>query len=66
MIMGNPGRPELGEELTNSFCRIDPEMARQFARATFLSDNRSDLPGVKPRCLVIVVGLILGTFGSCL
>jgi sigma-B regulation protein RsbQ len=53
MIMGNPERPELGEELTNSFCRTDPKIARQFARATFLSDNRADLPGVKPRCLVL-------------
>ncbi|MFN0073293.1 MAG: alpha/beta fold hydrolase [Chloroflexota bacterium] len=43
-IMGNPERPELGEELANSFCRTDPEIARQFARVTFLSDNRTDLP----------------------
>jgi pimeloyl-ACP methyl ester carboxylesterase len=46
VIMGNPDRPELGEELTNSFCSADPEIARQFARVTFLSDNRLDLPGV--------------------
>ena len=43
VIMGNADRPELGEELTNSFCRSDPEIARQFARVTFLSDNRADL-----------------------
>ena len=43
-IMGNSDRPELGEELTNSFCRTDPEIAKQFARATFTSDNRADLP----------------------
>jgi sigma-B regulation protein RsbQ len=43
VIMGNPDRPELGEELTNSFCRTDPAIARQFARVTFLSDNRTDL-----------------------
>ena len=36
VIMGNPDRPELGEELTNSFCRTDPEIAKQFARVTFL------------------------------
>ena len=42
-IMGNPDRPELGEELTNSFCRTDPEIAKEFARVTFLSDNRADL-----------------------
>ena len=40
-IMGAPERPELGVELTNSFCRTDPEIARQFARVTFLSDHRA-------------------------
>lgn len=39
-IMGVPERPELGEELTTRFCRTDPEIAKQFARTTFLSDNR--------------------------
>lgn len=51
--MGNPDRPELREELINSFCRTDPEIAKQFARATFLSDNRSDLPGIATRSLVL-------------
>lgn len=46
-IMGNPDRPFLGEELTNSFCATDPDIAKQFARVTFLSDNRKDLPGLK-------------------
>ncbi len=40
VIMGNPDRPELGEELTNSFCATDPDIARVFARTTFLSDSR--------------------------
>lgn len=53
VIMGNEHRPELGEELTNSFCRSDPEIARQFARVTFLSDNRDDLPAVRTPCLVL-------------
>lgn len=43
VIMGNPDRPELAEELANSFCRTDPEIAKHFARVTFLSDNRTDL-----------------------
>ena len=43
VIMGNPDRPQLGAELTNSFCRTDPEIARHFARVTFTSDNRADL-----------------------
>jgi sigma-B regulation protein RsbQ len=53
VIMGNPDRPELAEELTNSFCRADPEIAARFARTTFLSDNRSDLAGVTTRSLVL-------------
>ena len=53
VIMGNDDRPELGEELTNSFCRTDPEIAKQFARVTFLSDNRADLARVAPECLVL-------------
>jgi sigma-B regulation protein RsbQ len=53
VIMGNPERPELSEELTNSFCRTDPDIARQFARVTFLSDNRADLPTVRVPTLVL-------------
>jgi sigma-B regulation protein RsbQ len=52
-IMGNADRPELGEELTNSFCRADPEIAAQFARTTFLSDNRADLGRVRTPSLVL-------------
>jgi sigma-B regulation protein RsbQ len=53
VIMGNPQRPELGEELVDSFCRADPEIARRFARVTFLSDNREDLARVPVRSLVL-------------
>jgi sigma-B regulation protein RsbQ len=53
VIMGNPDRPELGEELTNSFCRADPDIQRRFARVTFLSDNRADLQRVRTRSLVL-------------
>jgi sigma-B regulation protein RsbQ len=53
VIMGNPDRPELGEELANSFCRTDPEIAKRFARATFLSDNRADLLGLGIRSLIL-------------
>jgi sigma-B regulation protein RsbQ len=52
-IMGRPDRPELGEELTNSFCRTDPEIAKHFARVTFLSDNRRDLEHVQTPALVL-------------
>ncbi|MFI5956712.1 alpha/beta fold hydrolase [Cryptosporangium sp. NPDC051539] len=53
VIMGNEERPELGDELTNSFCRTDPAIAQQFARVTFLGDNRDDLPKVPIRSLVL-------------
>jgi sigma-B regulation protein RsbQ len=53
VIMGNPDRPELAEELTNSFCSTDPGIAAQFARVTFLSDNRADLPTVAVPTLVL-------------
>ena len=53
VIMGRPDRPELGEELTNSFCRTDPAIARRFARTTFLGDNRGDLLHVPARTLVL-------------
>jgi sigma-B regulation protein RsbQ len=53
VIMGNPDRPELGEELAASFCRLDPAIASQFARVTFTSDNRADLAKVKARCLIL-------------
>jgi sigma-B regulation protein RsbQ len=53
VIMGNPDRPALGEELTNSFCRTDPEIAKAFARVTFTSDNRADLARVTVRTLIL-------------
>jgi sigma-B regulation protein RsbQ len=53
VIMGNADRPELGQELANSFCRMDPHIARNFARVTFLSDNRADLPKVQAKTLVL-------------
>ncbi len=52
-IMGNADRPELAQELTNSFCRADPQIAAHFARTTFLSDNRSDLRRVSIPSLVL-------------
>lgn len=53
VIMGNPGQPELGEALTNSFCRTDPEIARHFARTTFTGDNRADLKHVTIPTLIL-------------
>ncbi|MEV6719709.1 alpha/beta hydrolase [Streptomyces xanthochromogenes] len=53
VIMGNEDRPELGDELKNSFCATDPEMARVFARTTFLSDSREELKSVQVPTLVL-------------
>ncbi|GAA2336043.1 alpha/beta hydrolase [Dactylosporangium salmoneum] len=53
VIMGNTERPELAEELSNSFCRTDPAMARQFATVSFLSDNRADLGRVPVPTLIL-------------
>lgn len=53
VIMGRPDRPELGQELEESFCRTDPQIARQFARTTFLADNRADLAAVTTPTLVL-------------
>ncbi|KYH01792.1 alpha/beta hydrolase [Bradyrhizobium sp. DOA1] len=68
LIMGNPDRPELAEELTNSFCRTDPEIAKAFARVTFTSDNRKDLAGVTAPTLIlqcsedIIASQVVGDF----
>jgi sigma-B regulation protein RsbQ len=52
-IMANAERPELGEELTESFCSTDPVIARRFAEATFFADNRSDLSDVRVPSLIL-------------
>ena len=53
VIMGAPGQPELGVELTNSFCRTDPDIAEHFARVTFLSDHRPKLPRLATPTLIV-------------
>jgi sigma-B regulation protein RsbQ len=53
VIMGAPGQPELGAELTNSFCRTDPEIAKHFAKVTFMSDNRKDVAGLATTTLIL-------------
>jgi sigma-B regulation protein RsbQ len=53
VIMGAPDQPELSVELTNSFCRTDPEIAKQFARVTFLSDVRRELPRLESPTLIV-------------
>jgi sigma-B regulation protein RsbQ len=53
VIMGNPERKELGEELANSFCRTNPEIAKHFARTTFLSDEREIIASVNIPTLIL-------------
>ncbi|MFN7090552.1 MAG: alpha/beta fold hydrolase [Allorhizobium sp.] len=53
VIIGNAERPELAEELANSFCNTDPEIAKHFARVTFMSDNRADLDKVTVPSLIL-------------
>jgi len=52
-VMNNSDRPELTEELEESFCSTDPIIARQFALATFFADNRSDLSKVSVPSLIL-------------
>jgi len=52
-IMANPDRPELGAELTESFCSTDPVIARRFAEATFYADNRADLAALRVPSLIL-------------
>ncbi|KEO74808.1 alpha/beta fold hydrolase [Anditalea andensis] len=53
VIMGNPDKPEFTEELNNSFCRMNPEIAKHFAKVTFLGDNRQDLSKITTPVLII-------------
>jgi sigma-B regulation protein RsbQ len=67
-IMKNPDRPELAEELADSFCTTDPIIARQFAEVTFLSDNRHDLHKITVPSLLLqcsddlIAPLAVGTY----
>jgi sigma-B regulation protein RsbQ len=53
VIMGAPDKPELRDELTNSFCRTDPDIAKHFAKVTFLADHRADLSRVSTPTLIV-------------
>lgn len=53
VIMGAPGQPALSEALTDSFCRTEPEIAKHFARVTFMSDNRQDIIGLATPVLIL-------------
>ena len=68
VIAGNADRPAIGQELTEAFCRMDPDVARRFARATFLSDTRTELALVAAPTLVlqcsqdVIAPLVVGEY----
>jgi sigma-B regulation protein RsbQ len=53
VVMKNEEHPELTEELHESFCSTDPEIARRFAEATFFADNRSDVARLQHPALIM-------------
>lgn len=53
IVMGPEDADLLTSELKESFCASDPYIARQFAFATLLADNRADLPLVTVPSLII-------------
>jgi sigma-B regulation protein RsbQ len=53
VIMGNQDKPALSEELAGSFCRSNEEIAKNFAKITFLSDNREDVKHLQTETLIL-------------
>ncbi|MFC4303105.1 alpha/beta fold hydrolase [Cohnella boryungensis] len=53
LVMNNPERRELSDELEQSFRSRDPQIARQFAEVTFHSDCRDELDKVTVPSLIL-------------
>jgi sigma-B regulation protein RsbQ len=53
LLMGPANPSPLGEELSSFFCETDSTIARQFARVTFLSDNRADVAQLHTPTLLV-------------
>lgn len=53
VVAKNPDQPALAQELEASFCAMDPAIAKRFAEATFLADNRADLQHFDKPCLLL-------------
>lgn len=53
VIMSNADRPELSQELENSFCRNDPKIAQHFAKVTFLGDYRKEVNHISADTLIM-------------
>jgi sigma-B regulation protein RsbQ len=53
IVAGQTSAGEVAGELSDSFCSTDPLVARTFAKTTFFSDNRADLPKISRPCLIL-------------
>lgn len=47
------GDATVSDELSQSFCRTDPDIAKHFGRVTFLSDHREDMKNVTTPAIII-------------
>ncbi len=52
-IAGEDRAGETAAELTQSFCRTDPAIAKHFGRITFLADHRADMKRVEAPAAII-------------
>jgi sigma-B regulation protein RsbQ len=68
IIAGNPDKPHVAAEFAASLDRNDPAIAKHFARVTFLSDYRGELPKLMTRTLIlqskedVMVGVDVGPY----
>lgn len=53
LAMGNADRPALAEGLRDRICSLDPAIAGVFARVTFLSDLRADVPRLQTPTVIL-------------
>ncbi|MCZ2811432.1 alpha/beta hydrolase [Modestobacter sp. VKM Ac-2979] len=53
VIMGTPDAPDNGARLTASFCRVDPDVARQLLVIMFTTDFRPLLPRVTTPSVIV-------------
>ena len=53
LLLGPTSTGSAMEELAGLFCEMDPVVARQLARVTFLADNRADVPQLRLPTLVL-------------
>jgi sigma-B regulation protein RsbQ len=53
VVLQNGNRPELAEEFERILCSNDPDIMRQFAEVTFLSDVRDELQKVSVPTLIL-------------